>query len=142
IAIAPDGRLLVVEGGGLMWVAHNGEREWLVRELPAIGDGFAFDHDGRVYVALPMLHAIAVVDVDGRVVDRLELGAGVMPTNCCCGGNDGRTLFTTELRPGCVRAFADMPTPGLPLTAWPVPEIEAALEGAAPAAPVGEGAKD
>ena len=121
VAIAPDGRLLVVEGDGLMWVERDGRREWFVRQLPAIGDGFCFDRDGRVYVAMPMLHAVAVVDWDGRLVDRLELGAGAMPTNCCFGGADGRTLFTTELRPGCVRAFSNMPTPGLPLLPWPVP---------------------
>ena len=123
IALAPDGRVLVVEGVGLMWVGLDGTKEWLVERLPggAPGDGFAFDAAGTVYVADPLSHCIRVVEPDGRVVDALDLGAGVVPTNCCFGGADRRTLFTTELLPGRVCAFAGLPTPGLAHTPWPVP---------------------
>lgn len=119
IALAPDGRLLVVEGPGLLWVGRDGATEWFVEALPAIGDGFCFDRDGRVYVAAPLGHCVHVLDTDGRVVERLALGADAVPTNCCFGSADLRTLFVTELRPGRVLAFDGMPTPGLPLSPWP-----------------------
>ncbi len=119
IALSPSDRILVVEGGGLLWVERDGRTEWFVEQLPDVGDGFCFDGDGRVYVATPLQHCIVVLEPDGHVAERLDVGANSVPTNCCFGGADGRTLFTTELKPGRVLAFAGMPTPGLPVTAWP-----------------------
>ena len=48
-----------------------------------------------------------------------DLGDDAYPTNCCFGGEDRRTLFTTELAPGRVCAVEGLPTPGLALTPWP-----------------------
>jgi gluconolactonase len=123
IALSPEGRLLVVEGLGLLWLEPDGRREWWVEKLPggSAGDGFCFDREGRLYVAAPTDHCVRVLERDGRQLDVLELGAGAVPTNCCFGGADGRTLFTTELRPGRVLAFEGMPTAGLPLHPWPAP---------------------
>ncbi len=114
VALSPDGRLLIVEGRGLLWIdPDSGEREWWVEQLPgeSPGDGFAFDADGRLYCACPMDHCIRVLDAGGKQVDVIDLGPGAYPTNCCFGAADRRTLFTTELAPGrvCVIEGLDLP---------------------------------
>ena len=50
-----------------------------------------------------------------------EVGDAAYPTNCCFGGSDGRTLFTTELAPGRVCVVEGVPAPGLELNPWPAP---------------------
>ncbi len=125
VALSPEGRLLIVEGPGLLWIdAESGEREWLVETLPgeSPGDGFCFDVDGRIYVCCPTDHCVRVLEPDGRQVEQWDLGPRAIPTNCCIGGADRRTLFTTELAPGRVCAIEGLPAPGLPLTPWPVPD--------------------
>jgi gluconolactonase len=122
VALSPDGRLLIVEAQGLLWIdPADGAREWWIEELPgeSPGDGFAFDVDGRVYCACPIDHGIRVFDRDAKQVEWIDLGPGAYPTNCCFGGADRRTLFTTELAPGRVCAIEGLPSPGLPLTLWP-----------------------
>ena len=124
VALSPEGRLLIVEQQGLLWVdPATGDQEWWVEKLPgeSPGDGFAFDRDGRLYCACPMDHCIRVLDPSGAELDRVDLGERSYPTNCCFGGADGRTLFTTELAPGRVCAIEGLPTPGLDLTPWPTP---------------------
>lgn len=124
VAIAPDGRLLIVEARGLLWIdPASGEQDWFIEALPgeSPGDGFAFDDDGRLYCACPMDHCIRVFDTDGKEVERVELGDDAFPTNVCFGGDDRRTLFTTELAPGRVCAVEGLPTPGLALHPWPAP---------------------
>ena len=122
VALSPEGRLLIVEARGLLWIdPADGAREWWIEQLPgeSPGDGFAFDVEGRLYCACPMDHCIRVFDRSGKEIDRVDLGPGAYPTNCCFGGADRRTLFTTELAPGRVCAIEGLPTPGLPLTPWP-----------------------
>ena len=122
VALSPEGRILIVEAQGLAWIdPDSGEREWWIEKLPgeSPGDGFAFDVDGRVYCACPMDHCIRVLDRDAVQVDVIDLGPGAYPTNCCFGGDDRRTLFTTELAPGRVCAIEGLPRPGLALTPWP-----------------------
>ena len=56
---------------------------------------------------------------DGRF-----LGAIIVPetpANLCFGGADRRTLFATDAVPGGVWAWEGLPTPGLPVLAWPAP---------------------
>jgi gluconolactonase len=124
VALSPEGRLLIVEARGLMWIdPDSGDQEWWVEQLPgeSPGDGFAFDVEGRLYCACPMDHCIRVLDPSGKQVEMIELGESAYPTNCCFGGADRRTLFTTELAPGRVCAVEGLPTPGLELTPWPTP---------------------
>jgi gluconolactonase len=124
VALSPEGRLLIVEARGLLWIEpESGEQEWWIEELPgqSPGDGFAFDLEGRLYCACPMDHCIRIFDSEGRPLDLIELGEKAYPTNCCFGGADRRTLFTTELAPGRVCAIEGLPTAGLELTPWPTP---------------------
>ncbi|MCH7511469.1 MAG: SMP-30/gluconolactonase/LRE family protein [Chloroflexi bacterium] len=53
-------------------------------------------------------------DADGRCVERLPCGESSLPTNCCFGGDDGRTLFVTDAGGGRVLAF-ELGVAGLPL---------------------------
>jgi gluconolactonase len=122
IAFDLDGHVVVVEGRGLQRVFPDGSREWVIETLGrGGGDGFCLDADGRYYVASTVEHGIRVVDTDGAVLDFLEIDGDGLSTNCCFGGSDLRTLFVTDAIPGNVVAFEGMPTPGLPLPAWPGP---------------------
>jgi gluconolactonase len=120
IALEPDGTLVVVEGRGLMRLLPDGDREWIVEHLgPGGGDGFCVDRDGRFYVASTTEHGVRVVEPDGREVEFLRIDGDGLTTNCCFGGDDGRTLFATDALPGTIVAWEGLPTPGLPLHPWP-----------------------
>lgn len=122
VALSPEGRILVVEGQGLMWIEPDGTKEWLCERTPGgRGDGFCFDEAGRIYVAQPGSQTIGVLDPAGKLLEAFDTGGGIV-TNCCFGGDDGRTLFTTELAPGRVLAFEGLPDRGLPIRRWPAPE--------------------
>jgi gluconolactonase len=121
IALDPDGMtLVVVEGRGLQRVHPDGSREWVVEVLGrGGGDGFCLDADGRYYVASTVEHGIRIVEPDGAVADFLAISGDGLCTNCCFGGDDGRTLFVTDAMPGNVVAFESMPSPGLTLHDFP-----------------------
>lgn len=124
IAAEPGGTLAVVEGRGVLRLTPDGEREWIVESLgEASGDGMAIDADGRLYVCCTTEHAVRVFEPDGTEVERLEVPGPGLLTNCCFGGDDGRTLYVTEGLPGAVLAFTDLPTPGLPVEPWHVPTV-------------------
>lgn len=125
VAISPAGRLVIVEKQGLLWIdPASGAQEWFVEKLPGSspGDGLCYDTRGQLYVCCPMDHCVRVLDERGRQVEQFELGERSFPTNCCLGGADGRTLFTTELAPGRVCAIEGLPAPALPLRPWRVPQ--------------------
>jgi sugar lactone lactonase YvrE len=122
IAFDPDGNLVVVERAGLQRLNADGSREWVIERLGrGAGDGFCVDREGRYYVASTIEHGVRVVD-DGREVDFLEIEGEGVTTNCCFGGADGRLLFATDAVPGRVVVWENMPTLGLPIHAWPVPD--------------------
>jgi gluconolactonase len=80
VALSPEGRLLIVEGRGLMWIdPATGEQDWWIEQLPgeSPGDGFAFDVDGRLYCACPMDHCIRVFDPSGKQVDLVTTVGGL-----------------------------------------------------------------
>jgi gluconolactonase len=122
IVLERDETIVVVERRGLQRVFADGTREWVIEKLgKGGGDGFCVDADGRFYVASTIEHGIRVVDADGTVIDFLTIAGEGLTTNCCFGGDDLRTLFVTDAIPGDLVAFEAMPTPGLPLPAWPGP---------------------
>jgi len=103
-------RVLVyrVGDGGL------GEPAEFCRTEGGFPDGMCFDVEGNLYVAATLAHEVQAFDRRGSRVDSLPCGEESMPTNCCFGGSEGKTLFVTESRGGSVLAF-DLTVPGLPL---------------------------
>lgn len=87
-------------------------------------DGLAVDARGNAWIALPGHDRIAVVGPDGTAIGTIDVPDG--PSNCCFGGQDGRTLFITTR--GSVRAL-----PTLVEGAWP--PRGAPADAAPPAAP-------
>ena len=116
IALEPGGTFVVVEARGLLRLAPDGTREWIVEHLgDNAGDGLALDVDGRIYACCTGDHAVRVFEPDGTEVERYQIPGPGLVTNCCFGGADLRTLFVTEGMPGSVVAFEGLPTPGLPV---------------------------
>ena len=81
---------------------------------PGFPDGLCFDEEGTLYVAATLAHEVQVFDRQGSRTERLPCGKDSMPTNCCFGGAEGKTLFVTESRGGQILAF-DLTVRGLPL---------------------------
>jgi gluconolactonase len=123
IALDIDGSIIVVERSGLQRVYTDGTKEWVIEVMgEGTGDGFCLDRDGRIYVAFNRMRGVKVIE-HGKEVDFLavsEASPGIV-TNVCFGGADLRTLYLTDAFAGRLLAWEAMPTPGLPLTAWPVP---------------------
>ncbi len=109
IALEPDATVVVVEGNGLMRVGPDGSKEWVCQLPGTAGDGFCLDTDGNFYVATTADHGVLIVDSEGGVIEFLAIsegsaGGGIV-TNCCFGGEDGRTLFATDGIPGQLVAW-------------------------------------
>lgn len=121
IAFGPDAsQLYVTESFGqrvLIYTVRKGKlgkpREFC-RTDPGSPDGICFDTGGLLYVAATVGHEVQIFDANGACVGRLPCGDDSMPTNCCFGGPEGRTLFVTESRSERVLAF-DLDVTGLPL---------------------------
>ena len=91
-----------------------GEPREFCRTEGGFPDGMCFDTEGRLLVAATLAKEVHVFDRGGACVERLACGEESMPTNCCFGGADGRTVFVTDSRGERVLAF-DWPAAGLPL---------------------------
>jgi len=76
-------------------------------------DGLAFDAAGSLYIAAPDADCVVVVDVDGEVAEKIDLGSGSFPTNLCFGGDDFCTLYVTAVGGGRVLAI-ERSVPGMP----------------------------
>jgi gluconolactonase len=122
LAFAADGRALYVAETGtariLRFALSDGgpsSAPDVLAELPeGRPDGMALDAAGRLHVAATTADALLVLDADGRLVERLPVGHGALPTNACFGGEDGSTLFVTAGKGGRVYAHSRA-TRGLPL---------------------------
>ena len=109
--------LLVTDHGGVLRLAADGSREWVIRYGDGNVDGLTVDSDGRIYVARQANGGVDVVQ-DGAVVEILELPAPAMTTNVCFGGPDGTWLFVSDARQGAVSVLTDMPAPGASVRPW------------------------
>src|SRR4051794_28985140 len=65
-------------------------------------DGLAIDAEGNVFVAATTAGAVIVLAPGGACRERIETGAGSLPTNVCFGGT---RLFVTVAKGGRVLAF-------------------------------------
>jgi sugar lactone lactonase YvrE len=67
-------------------------------------DGLALDEEGSLFVCHPSLGSVFVVDRHGIPKARIVTGTeGMNFTNCCFGGEDGKTLFITDSLTGCIQ---------------------------------------
>jgi len=64
-------------------------------------DGMRFDVEGNLYVTRYGKGCVAVLDPLGRLVEEIPL-RGSRPSNLCFGGEDGRTLYITEVDHGSI----------------------------------------
>jgi gluconolactonase len=121
IAREADGNLIVTEANGLMRVTLEGKKEWIIESVSHrhATDGLAIDIEGRFYLAGSLDHGIRIIE-GNREIGFLPIPGVGATTNCCFGGPDNRWIFATDGFPGNVWWWRDMPTPGLPLYAWPV----------------------
>ncbi|MGB3481082.1 MAG: CoA transferase [Mycobacterium sp.] len=90
-------------------------------------DGLAVDAAGGIWVAGSRSGAVSYFDASGRQVQRLDIGAGSMPTSVCFAGPDLSILVVTVAKGGRVLAF-DVDIPGLP-----VPRVSTCLTAVAAA---------
>ena len=102
IVFAHDGSLLWSESFSRRVMILDGGRPEVLVELPDhhYPDGMCVGEDGRLYVASTYAHCVSVIE-NGRIVDRLLCGDG-MVTNCCFAGTD---LLVTESRHGTLWRF-------------------------------------
>jgi gluconolactonase len=105
IAFHPDGaRLFVAESftgrvvtfGWRTGAVDLGEPERFCRIDGGVPDGICFDTEGRLYAASTFAGNVQVFDLDGRLVEKLEVGEGSFLTNCCFGGPGLSTLYATD----------------------------------------------
>ncbi len=75
-----------------------------------------FDVEGNLYVTRYGKGTVAVLDPQGRVADEIPLH-GTRPSNLCFGGEDGRTLYITEVDNGTVETLR-VPHPGREWALW------------------------
>jgi gluconolactonase len=129
IAFAPDPAVLYVAETAtrrvLRYRCTDGELDdpdVLAELADGHPDGLAIDAAGNVLVAATTAGAVVVLDPDGVEIERIDTGAGSMPTNLCFGGNALATLFITLAKGGRVIALPRA-TPGLPLPPFRAAEV-------------------
>jgi sugar lactone lactonase YvrE len=104
-AFSPDGRTLYLDDSGRQVTlaydldpatgALSGERV-LVRHTDGAGDGLIVDDAGDLWIAMFGGSAVHHYDAEGRLLDRIEVGASQV-SSCCLA--EGR-LFITTVREG------------------------------------------
>jgi gluconolactonase len=142
IALDVDGSVLVVEANRIERIRPDGSaREPIVPAVGAdpgiVADGICVDVDGRIYAAIYNEHGVRVFE-DGRPTAFFSVSGVAAVTNCCFGGDNGRTLFATCSFPARIVAWTGLPRPGLPLHPWTEPSVRpvdqsGTLEGQTPA---------
>jgi gluconolactonase len=74
-------------------------------------DGMGFSRDGRLWCTVYGEGCVAVVGLDGVVVDRIRT-EGAAPTNVAFGADDERRLYVSEHQRGQIEVF-DVDAAGL-----------------------------
>jgi len=77
-------------------------------------DGMAVDSAGNLAVCHAGLGTVWLFSPLGEPIRRLRSSEGLLTTNVCYGGRDGRRVYVTESETGTILT-AELETPGLPL---------------------------
>jgi sugar lactone lactonase YvrE len=89
----------------------------LLIEFPDHGlDGMRCDVDGKLWVTRYGKGMVVCLDPQGAVVQEVQL-QGSRPSNLCFGGEDGCTVYVTEVDHGTIEAF-QAPRPGREFQLW------------------------
>ena len=136
VAVGPQGRIYVVDGGNHRVLAFDRAGRYLFsigREGSAAGEfrgpvGIGVDGAGRVYVADSGNHRIQVFDASGRILHGFRVtsgGAAVRPVDVAVDGRGGR-LYVSGSNNHKVMVF----TPdGKPVREWGAKERAGASSG-------------
>lgn len=110
---SPDGSTFYFNdsGHGIVYSApydlergELGELQPLITpEGPGVPDGLTVDAEGMLWVAFWGGARVDRLAPDGRLVERITVGAP-HTTSCCLGGSDGATLYITGARRGMTAA--------------------------------------
>ncbi|MFC4786343.1 SMP-30/gluconolactonase/LRE family protein [Nocardioides sp. MAHUQ-72] len=90
---------------------------WIATPSHGRPDGIALDSRGWLWVAGATGDDLTAFDTNGRQVERIVLGHGVLVTSLCFAGRDLNTLVVTIAKGGTVVALPAL-HPGLPLPIW------------------------
>lgn len=112
IEVSPDGQRLYVNESVQrnIWVFNitsqgNLEKKRLLKQFDDHGfDGMRCDVDGNLYVTRYGKGTVVKLSAQGEVLREIDV-LGARPSNLCFGGQDGRTVYVTEVEHGRLVQF-------------------------------------
>ncbi|MDF1815816.1 MAG: amidohydrolase family protein [Verrucomicrobiales bacterium] len=123
IEVSPDGKILyVAESKQRRVLAYDLDSEGIanertILEFPDFGlDGMRCDAEGNLYITRHGAGVILKASPEGEIFRTIEL-PGSMPSNLCFGGEDGKTVYVTEVENQQVLRFR-VDVPGLSWMRW------------------------
>ena len=122
IEVSPDGRTLYVNEAAQrnIWsfdLTADAPAKKLLKQFPDFGmDGMRADVDGNLYVTRHGKGTVVKLSPQGEELKEVDV-LGKFPSNLCFGGEDGRTVYVTEVEhKRLVKFRADRP--GLAWQRW------------------------
>ncbi len=122
IDVSPDGKTLYVNESvqRKVWsfdlTAEKPEKK-LFKEFPDFGfDGMRCDIDGNLYITRHGKGTVVKVSPTGKELQEIDV-LGKKPSNLCFGGEDGRTVYVTEVEHTRLVKFR-VDKPGLAWKRW------------------------
>ena len=124
VEVSPDGKRLYVNESVQrnVWVFDiqpdgGVANKRLLRQFPDHGfDGMRCDAEGNLYITRYGKGTVVVLSPAGEVLREIDV-LGARPSNLCFGGQDGRTVYVTEVEHRRLVQFR-VETPGAAWTRW------------------------
>jgi gluconolactonase len=124
IEVSPDGKTLYVNESAQrnVW-AFDIEKDGglankrIVKKFPVHGfDGMRCDVDGNLYITRYGKGTVVKMSPKGEILEEIDVLGG-SPSNLCFGGEDGKTVYVTEVTKQRLVSFR-VDTPGLAWKRW------------------------